>query len=136
MTIFLKSLILASAPPPKSTKGARNQAFKLKSRLICFISIAALPACLYEANFLMWHGSGCSPYGDRAIFHIRALMSKFYLSFDNSLSGMAVIVVRTETGLFSISTLELYLFIGTDSLNFQHYARKIKSLIQSVLSTS
>ena len=45
MTTFWKSLILALALPPKSTQGARNQAIKLKSRLICFISIAALPAC-------------------------------------------------------------------------------------------
>ena len=45
MTIFWKSLILASAPPLKSTQQTRTQAFKLKSRLICFISIAALPAC-------------------------------------------------------------------------------------------
>ena len=50
MTIFWKSLILASAPPPKSTQGARNQAFKLKSRMICFISIAALPACKISAK--------------------------------------------------------------------------------------
>ena len=50
MTIFWKSLILASAPPPKSTQGAQNQAFKLKSRLICFISIAALPACKISAK--------------------------------------------------------------------------------------
>ena len=40
MTIFWKTWILASAPPPQST-----QAFKLKSCLICFISIAPLPAC-------------------------------------------------------------------------------------------
>ena len=50
MTIFCKSLILASAPPPKSTKGAHNQAFKLKSHLICFISIAALPAYKISAK--------------------------------------------------------------------------------------
>ena len=50
MTIFWKSLILASTPPPKSTQGARNQAFKLKSRLICFISVAALPACKISAK--------------------------------------------------------------------------------------
>ena len=54
MTIFWKSLILASAPPAhmsyKSTKGARNQAFKLKSCLICFISIAALPGCKISAK--------------------------------------------------------------------------------------
>ena len=42
----------ASAPPPKSTQGARTQAFKLKSRLICFISIAALPACKISAKIL------------------------------------------------------------------------------------
>ena len=50
MTISWKSLILASAPPSKSTKGARNQAFKLKSRLICFISIASLPVCKISAK--------------------------------------------------------------------------------------
>ena len=47
-----KQTNLASAPPPKSTKGARNQAFKLKSRLICFISIAALPACKISAKYI------------------------------------------------------------------------------------
>ena len=50
MTIFRKSLILASALPPKSTQGAQTQAFKLKSRLICFLSIAGLPACKVSAN--------------------------------------------------------------------------------------
>ena len=45
-----KSLILTSAPPPKSTQQARTQAFKLKSRLICFISIAALPVCKISAK--------------------------------------------------------------------------------------
>ena len=52
MTIFWKSLILTSAPPPKSTQQARTQAFKLKSRLICFISIAALPVCKISAKIL------------------------------------------------------------------------------------
>ena len=67
MTIFWKSLILASAPPPKFTKGARNQAFKLKSRFICFISIAALPACNISAK----------------IFIIALVIAKFkYLTFD------------------------------------------------------
>ena len=51
--ILKKSLILASAPPPKSTKWARNQAFKLKSRLICFISIAAQPARKISAKILI-----------------------------------------------------------------------------------
>ena len=50
---ILKSLILASAPPPKSTKGAQNQAFKLKSHLICLISIAALPACKFQQKILI-----------------------------------------------------------------------------------
>ena len=45
MTIFWKSLILASAPPLKCTPGDRTQAFKLKTSLICFISIAAWPTC-------------------------------------------------------------------------------------------
>ena len=68
MTIFWKSLILASAPTPKSTKGARKQAFKLKSRLICFISIAALPAC---KNF------------GKKILIIALVIAKFkYLTFD------------------------------------------------------
>ena len=49
MTIFWKSLILTSAPPPKSTQ-AWTQAFKLKSSLICFISIAALPVCKISAK--------------------------------------------------------------------------------------
>ena len=50
MTIFWKNLILASAPPLKSTQGARTKAFKLKACLICFISIAALPACKISAR--------------------------------------------------------------------------------------
>ena len=50
MTIFWKSLILTSAPRSKSTQQARTQAFKLKSRLICFISIAALPVCKLSAK--------------------------------------------------------------------------------------
>ena len=67
MTIFWKSLILASAPPPKSTKGAPNQAFKLKSHLICFISIAALPACKILAKKII----------------IALVIAKFkYLTFD------------------------------------------------------
>ena len=49
MTIFWKSLILASAPPPKSTQQTRTQAFKLKSRLI---SIAALSAFKTTAKIL------------------------------------------------------------------------------------
>ena len=58
MTIFWKSLILTSAPPPKSTQQARTQAFKLKSRLICFISIAALPVCKISAK----HINNCLSY--------------------------------------------------------------------------
>ena len=50
MTIFWKSLILTLAPPPKSTSGTLTHAFKLKSLLICFISIAALPACKVSAK--------------------------------------------------------------------------------------
>ena len=53
MTIFWKSLILASAPPLKSTQGTRTKAFKLKSQLICFISIAALPACKISAKIII-----------------------------------------------------------------------------------
>ena len=48
MTIFWKSLILASA-----------QAFKLKSRLICFISMAALSACKISANNINNYLSYC-----------------------------------------------------------------------------
>ena len=67
MTIFWKSLILASAPPPKSTQGARTKAFKLKSRLICFIFIAALSACKISAKILI----------------IALVIAKFkYLTFD------------------------------------------------------
>ena len=50
MTIFQKYLILASAPLPKSTPGDSTQAFKLKSCLICLISIAPLPACKISAK--------------------------------------------------------------------------------------
>ena len=68
MTIFWKSLILASAPPPKFTQPARTQAFKLKSRLICFISIAALPACKISG---------------KKILKISLVIAKFkYLTFD------------------------------------------------------
>ena len=66
MTIFWKSLILASAPPPKSTKGARNQAFKLKSRLICFIFIAALPTCKISAKNI----NNCLSYCEIYIFDL------------------------------------------------------------------
>ena len=41
---------VTSAPPPKSTQQARTPAFKLKPRLICFISIAALPVCKISAK--------------------------------------------------------------------------------------
>ena len=65
---ILKSLILASAPPPKSTPGAQTQAITLKSRLICFISIAALPACKILA---------------KKILTIALIIAKFkYLTFD------------------------------------------------------
>ena len=50
---IMKKFNLASAPPPKSIQGAQNQAFKLKSCLICFISIAALPACKISAKILI-----------------------------------------------------------------------------------
>ena len=52
MFIFWKSLILALAPPPKSIPQARTHAFKLKSRLICFISITALTACAIPSKIL------------------------------------------------------------------------------------
>ena len=64
MTIFWKSLILASAPPPKSTQWTRTQAFKLKSRWICFISIAALPACKISAKNI----NSCLSYCEIKIF--------------------------------------------------------------------
>ena len=67
MIIFWKSLILATAPPPKSTQGAWNQAFKLKSRLIFFISIAVLSACKISGKILI----------------IALIIAKFkYLTFD------------------------------------------------------
>ena len=66
MTIFWKTLILAWAPPPKSTQGARNQAFKLKSRLICFISIAFLPACKILAKNI----NNCLSYCEIWIFDL------------------------------------------------------------------
>ena len=50
MTIFWKSLILASAPPRKCTQRTLTQAFKLKFRLICFISIIALPSCIISVK--------------------------------------------------------------------------------------
>ena len=66
MTIFWKSLILDSAPPP-STQGARNQAFKLKSRLICSY---LLLLCLH-AKF------------QQKILIIALVIAKFkYLTFD------------------------------------------------------
>ena len=69
MTIFWKSLILASAPPPKSTQRTWTQAFKLKSRLICFISIAALPACKISAKNII----NCYSYCEIKIFDLRPL---------------------------------------------------------------
>ena len=58
---------MASVPPPKSTQLARTQAFKLKSRLICFISIAALPVCKTSVKILI----------------IASVIAKFkYLTFD------------------------------------------------------
>ena len=49
---ILKKLYFGIGPPPKSNPGARTNAFKLKSRLICFIYIAALPACKISAKTL------------------------------------------------------------------------------------
>ena len=66
MTIFWKSLILASAPPPKSTQRTRTKAIKLKSRLICFISIAALPACKISAKNI----NNCLSYCEIKIFDL------------------------------------------------------------------
>ena len=66
MTIFWKSLILASAPPPKSTQQTHTQAFKLKSRLICFISIAALPAWKISAKNI----NNCFSYCEIKIFDL------------------------------------------------------------------
>ena len=66
MTIFWKSLILASAPPPKSTQQTQTQAFKLKFRLLCFISIAALPACKISAKNI----DNCLSYCEIEIFDL------------------------------------------------------------------
>ena len=66
MTIFWKSLILTLAPPPKSTQQAPTQAFKLKSRLICFISIAALPVCKISAKNI----NNCLSYCEIQIFDL------------------------------------------------------------------
>ena len=66
MTIFWKSLILASAPPPKSTQQTQTQAFKLKSCLICFKSIAALPKCKISAN----NFNNCLSYCEIKIFDL------------------------------------------------------------------
>ena len=49
---ILKMFNFGLGPAPKSTQRTRTQAFKLKSRLICFISIAALPACKISAKIL------------------------------------------------------------------------------------
>ena len=48
-TIFRKSLILASAPPLSPTRGS-DPGLQTKIRLICFISIAPLPAWKISAN--------------------------------------------------------------------------------------
>ena len=66
MTIFWKSLILASAPPPKSAQRTRTQAFKLKFHLICFISIAVLPACKISAKNI----NNCFSYCENKIFDL------------------------------------------------------------------
>ena len=58
---------MASTPPHKSTPEARTHAFKLKSCLICFIAIAALPAYKISAKIL----------------RIALVIAKFkYLTFD------------------------------------------------------
>ena len=49
---ILKKFNFDLDPTPKSTQLARTQAFKLKSRLICFISIAVLPVCKISAKIL------------------------------------------------------------------------------------
>ena len=48
----LKKFIFGLGPIPKSTQRAWTQGFKLKSRLIRLISIAALPVCKISAKIL------------------------------------------------------------------------------------
>ena len=86
MTIFWKSLILTLAPPPKSTKQAQTQAFKLKSRLICFISIAALPVrkisakiltialVIAQFKYLTFHSLGGVNGGGEKLWHFHAYL--------------------------------------------------------------
>ena len=69
MTIYWKSLILASTQPPKPTQRTKTQAFKLKSRLICFKSIAALPACKISAKNI----NNCPSYCEIKIFDLWSL---------------------------------------------------------------
>ena len=63
-TIFWKFLILALAPPHKSTQWTRTQAFKLKYCLFWFITIAALPACEISAKNI----NNCLSYCEIKIF--------------------------------------------------------------------
>ena len=49
---ILKKFNFGLGPNPEVHPGARTHAFKLKSCLICFISIAALPTCKISAKIL------------------------------------------------------------------------------------
>ena len=91
---ILKKLILASAPPPKSTKGARNQAFKQKFCLICIISIAALLYAKFQQKILI----------------IALVIAKFnYLIFD-PLGGVKGGGVKFDTAILIYSHLAIMVY--------------------------
>ena len=80
MTIFWFGL----GPTPKCTQWAQTQAFTLKSRLICFISIAALPACQISAKNIY----NCLSYCENKIFDLWPLrwgQRRWGKTFDNAM---------------------------------------------------
>ena len=63
---ILKKFYFGLGSTPKSTQRARTQGFKLKSHLICFISIAALPACKISAKNI----NNCLSYCEIKIYDL------------------------------------------------------------------
>ena len=79
---FQKQFNFGMAPTPKSTPGDLTHAFKLKCRLICFISITPMPACKISAKILT------------------TVIAQFkYLTFD-PLSGAKGVVYNFDTAMY------------------------------------
>ena len=71
-------------PPPKSTTGALIQAFKLKSHLICFISIAALndDFCIFYDT--IWEKStrkNLFSWNQRQLIHYHYIYAKKHATY-------------------------------------------------------